>query len=337
MCCFNNGCYLDCGVIQPTGNPGGPTDPPADPPPPGSTSTPVPTSTPISLGTIQARAVQVTQADTSCTAIRAVPTTAGQINNTILQFTRSSASAPPAQMQSGANYVTFANILTGWYTVDSVLPTIDWMYSRACWNNLTTGTTGEGLSQTLGANQTIRWDIGYTLGTAWLQTQGGDVYASGNVRSYIPNVTPRVFSRDGTGGYPGIVTYGTSYDLDSSPLSTGGTLVSSTNWQVNATQTAVDYYDYFYRRFDSPTATDNDSFPNLLSVAKPASRAKPYYIAGDMTTFGDWTVTTGENIIFIVTGNVTIGGKINITGDGFAAFIVNGNNKGEYLRKLFIF
>ena len=336
ICCWNDGCYLDCGVIPPTGG-GGPTDPPADPPPPGSTSTPVPTSTPITLGTIQARAVQVTQADTSCTAIRSVPTTAGQINNTILQFTRSSASAPPAQMQSGANYVTFANILTGWYTVDSILPTIDWMYSRACWNNLTTGTTGEGLSQTLGANQTIAWDIGYTLGTAWLQTQGGDVYASGNVRSYIPNVTPRVFSRDGTGGYSGIVTYGTSYDLDSSPLSTGGTLVSSTNWQVNATQTAVDYYDYFYRRFDSPTATDNDSFPNLLSVAKPASRAKPYYIAGDMTTFGDWTVTTGENIVFIVTGNVTIGGKINITGDGFAAFIVNGNIKGEYLRKLFIF
>ncbi len=199
QCCYKDGCYLDCGVIQPTGGPPGPPDePPADPPPPGSTSTPVPTSTPISLGTIQARAVQVTQDDTSCTAIRAVPTTAGQINNTILQFTRSSASAPPAQVQSGANYVTFANILAGWYTVDSILPTIDWMYSRACWNNLTNGTTGEGLSQTLGANQTIVWDIGYTLGTAWLQTQGGDVYASGNVRSYIPNVTPRVFSRDGT-------------------------------------------------------------------------------------------------------------------------------------------
>ena len=228
QCCYQSGCYLDCGIIQPTGGPPGPPDePPADPPPLGSTSTPVPTSTPISLGTIQARAVQVTQADTSCTAIRAVPTTAGQINNTILQFTRSSASAPPAQVQSGANYVTFANILAGWYTVDSVLPTIDWMYSRACWNNLTTGTTGEGLSQTLNANQTIVWDIGYTLGTAWLQTQGGDVYASGNLRSYIPNVTPRVFSRDGTGGYPGIVTYGTSYDLDSDPFSEGATFNKS--------------------------------------------------------------------------------------------------------------
>lgn len=291
-----------------------------------ATPTPIPpTPTPIPVGTITARAVQITAADTSCAAIKAVPITAGQINGTTFQFSASSASQPPAQTQSGANYVTFANILAGWYSLSPVPPTANWAYARPCWTNITIGTTGEGLSQTLGANQTIAWDIGYTLGTAWLQTQGGDVYASGNLRSYIPNVTPRVFSSNGTGGYPGIVTYGTSYDLDSSPLSTGGTLVSSKNWQVNATRVAIDYYDYFYRRFGAPTATDNNSFPNLLSVAKPASRAKPHYIAGDMTTFGDWTVTTGETIIFIVTGNVTIGGKINITGDGFVAFIVNGN------------
>ena len=119
QCCYNDGCYLDCAVIQPTGGGGGGDgegDGEGEVAPLGSTSTPVPTSTPIALGTIQARAVQVTADDTSCTAIRAVPTTAGQINNTILQFTPSSASAPPAQLQSGANYVTFANILTGWYT-----------------------------------------------------------------------------------------------------------------------------------------------------------------------------------------------------------------------------
>jgi len=305
-------------------------DPPAPPEPtaiptPIPTSTPTPTPTPIPVGTITARAVRINAQDTSCGTIKAVPTTAGQVNGTTLQFTPSSASQPPSQTQSGANYVTFANILAGWYSVDPVPPTVDWMSARPCWTNLTNGATGEGLSNTLPANQTIQWDIGYTLGTAWLQTQGGDVYASGNLRSYIPNVTPRVFSRDGTGGYPGIVTYGTSYDLDSSPFSSGGTLVSSKNWQVHATQAVVDYYDYFYRRFGAPTVTDNDSFPSLLSVAKPASRATPYYIAGNMTTFGDWTVATGENIVFIVTGNVTIGGKINITGDGFVAFIVNGN------------
>ncbi len=46
---------------------------------------------------------------------------------------------------------------------------------------------------------------------------------------------------------------------------------------------------------------------------------------------------TGESIVIIVDGNLTIGGRINITGKGFITFIVNGNNKGEYLRKLFIF
>jgi len=85
---------------------------------------------------------------------------------------------------------------------------------RPCWHNQTTGATGEGLTQTLVDNQTIRWDIGYTLGSAWVQAEGGDVYASGSLRSYIPDVTPRVFTTDGDGGFPGVVTYGTTYDFE---------------------------------------------------------------------------------------------------------------------------
>src|SRR3989344_562193 len=219
------------------GNPG-PTDPPFNPPtntPGGATATP----TPPSLGTIEARAVRVDPADTSCTAIKAVLTTDGEINGTTLQFTPSSASEPTPQTQVGANYVTFADIVTGSYTLDPVPPTADWVFARACSTNLDNGTTGEGLSRTVPANSTIRWDEGYTLGTSWVQTEGGDVYAAGTVRSFIPAVTPRVFNLDGDAGYPGVVTYGTGYDFDSDPFSTGGTLISSTNWEVNTSRSRI--------------------------------------------------------------------------------------------------
>lgn len=284
--------------------------------------TPTPTPTPIPVGTIQARGVQVSPADNSCAAIKAVPTTEGQINGMTLQFTPSSASQPAPQTQSGANYAVFANVPLGSYTLDINPPTANWVYMRPCWTN-TIGSTGETLSATVGQDQTLRWDVGYTLGTPWVQTQGGDVYASGSLRSFIPAVVPRVFNLDGQGGYPGVVTHGTAYDFESDSLSSGGTLVSSTNWLVNASRASVHYYDLYYRRYGSPTTPY--PFANLLAVTKPASSETPYYVVGNMTTSGNWSVGSGESVVFIVNGNLTIGGRINITGTGFVAFIVNGS------------
>ncbi len=300
---------------------------------PTPTSTPMPTPTPTPpTGTIQARGVQVSPADTSCAAIKAVPITDGQINGMVLQFTPSSASQPAPKTQAGAAYAVFANALLGSYTLDPIPPIANWAYVRPCWTNITTGATGEGLTRTLVASQTIRWDIGYTLGTPWVQVQGGDVYASGTLRSFIPAVIPRVFNGNGTGGYPGIIQYGSSCDFDSDPIYNGCTqinppthplIISSTNWQVNASRTTVNYYDLFYRRYSSPTTPY--PFANLLAVTKPASSETPYYVVGNMTTSSNWSVGSGESVVFIVNGNLTIGGRVNITGDGFVAFIVNGS------------
>ena len=144
--------------------------------------------------------------------------------------------------------------------------------------------------------------------------------------SYIPAVSPRVFNDVGSGGYPGMVTYGTSYDFDSEPYSQGSTLVSSKNWLADASRTTINYYDLFYHRFGAPTATDNALFPSLALVTQPASRSTPYYTTGDMATSGNWSVGSGQNIVFLVNGNLTIGGNINITPNstGFVAFVVNG-------------
>jgi hypothetical protein len=326
--CINSACCGNAAEARlcdpnPTGpgGPGGGTDPPTDP-----TDTP---ATP-QVGDIQARAVQVDPADTSCTAIRAIPTSDGEVDGAIHQFTPSSASQPAAQAQSGANYVTFSNIDAGTYTIDPSPPSADWAYVRACSTNLDNGTNAEGLSRNLPNAAILRWDIGYTLGTAWVQAQGGDVYSSGTIRSYLPSVTPRVFITDGTGGYSGVMTYGTSFDFDSDPYETGADIVSTDNWQVNTSRASVNYYDYFYRRFGAPTTPTTEApFDNLTAVTQPASNCtastcSPYYVVGDMTTSGAWSVGTDERIVIIVNGNLTINGRINITGNGFIAFIVNG-------------
>ncbi len=324
--CCGNGAEARYCELTPTGDGtggGGSTTAPTDPPPESTSSVP-------QVGDIQARAVQVDPSDTSCTAIRAIPTTDGEVNGTTLQFTPSSASQPAAQVQSGANYVTFSGVTAGTYTIDPNPPSADWAYVRACSRNLDTGTNAEGLSRNLPNAAVLQWDIGYTLGTAWVQAQGGDVYSSGTIRSYLPSVTPRVFITDGTGGYPGVMTYGTSFDFDSDPYDTGADIVSADNWQVNTSRASVNYYDYFYRRFGAPTTpTTAAPFDNLTAVTQPASNCtastcSPYYVVGDMATSGAWSVGTDERIVIIVNGNLTINGRINITGNGFIAFIVNG-------------
>lgn len=325
QCCWEDGCYLNCGGNVPSGGGG---EPEPEPPPPGSTNTPVPTPSPtlvpVAIGTLRARAVEVDPADTSCGAIRGVPTTNGEITGTVLGFTANSQNQPTPQTQSGANYVTFATQFGGSYTLDPLLPSANWVLAGGCWSN-TDGSSGTGFNATLGDAEILTWDIGYLLGSAWVQTEGGDVYASGTIESYIPGVTPRVISRDGDGGSPGVVTYGTTYDFDGTSAGAGGDYVSSENWLANATRTSVDYYDFFYNRFGRPSATDNDLFSNLEAVDQPASRATPYYINGDIITSGDWVIADDESVIFIVTGDITIGGRVTITPGGFAAFIARGD------------
>lgn len=290
---------------------------------PGSTPVaslpPTPTATPAPA-TIRARAMLVTPLDTSCTTVRASTT---GVDGTILQFTPSSASQPTAQQQIGTSYVTFSNIDSGTYIINPQSPA-QYVLARACWSK-TSGTSGEGLAEVLAGGNTLTWDLGYTLGTAWSQIQGGDAYASAALQSYIPApASPRVFITDGPGGYPGIATYGVSYDFDSNGLAAGAGYVSRTNWLVNDTLAATDFYQLMLRRFGGVPAVVDYDYP-AAPVPQPASRAKPYYVNNHMTTQGDWSVGSGQTLIFIVDGNLTIGGKVNITGNGFVAFIVNGN------------
>jgi hypothetical protein len=188
------------------------------------------------------------------------------------------------------------------------------------------------MSAIVNNSETLSWDLGYTLGVAWSQAQGGDVYASGTLQSYVPvGTTPRAFIVNGAGGYPGVATYGQTYDFDAG-TGNGSTYVSSKNWLVKDTSPDTDFYQLMYRQFGgAPVTVDyiNPISPITQPPYKPDPNNPdiyiPYYVTGNMTTSGNWSVGDGKKLIFIVNGDLTINGKINLVGSGFAAFIVNGN------------
>jgi hypothetical protein len=130
------------------------------------------------------------------------------------------------------------------------------------------------------------------------------------------------------------VTYGSTdvnpYDFSLATTDTGSTIVSSKNWLTHdgPFQTR-DFYSYYFGGFGSPTTVDYDHVSS--PITQPAVKAKsadgkdvPYVVSGAMTTSGNWNVASG-NLIFLVDGNLTINGTMNVSGTGNIIFIVKGD------------
>jgi outer membrane biosynthesis protein TonB len=300
---------------------------PTSTPTPTATSTPSPTPTPTPLpGNIQARAWKITSADTTCNAVySAAP--ADAISGTVFN----TSPVLGARSQSGSAYSSWTNVPSAIsYRIDAA-PPAGYTIQAACFRrDLTNPLTGTGTSAFMGSGETIQWDLGYTIGSAWSQAVGGDVYVSGSLRSPIPVVppapAPRVFLRSAAGVPAGVVSYGTTYDLDST-ASVGETLVSGTNWLTKDTLRTVDYYQLMLQRFGGIPLTWDFTSP-ASPIPQPSYKTDmsvPYYIKGNMTTQGNWLVGDGKKLIVFVDGNLTVSGKINVAGSGFIAFIVNGD------------
>jgi len=192
---------------------------------------------------------------------------------------------------------------------------------------------GSSLASEVSAEETLTWDLGYTLGHAWFQTGGGgDVYTGGTLTSLLPgSASPRLFNLLGEGGYPGIVTHGSDtplpgYDFDTMVEGDGRTLVSPTNWLVHDTQPfwkRWEPYTIFWRRFGGTPIVDYDG--TAIALQQPPSRPRPYVVKGVMNTQGNWVVPDGEKLIFLVDGTLTLKGTVTEEGTGMAIFVVNGD------------
>lgn len=291
---------------------------------PSATGTPTPTPTPAN-GTIQARAVQVFPSDISCNAVNN-PTAPALPGTTTFSTNPSLGDLP----QSGSTYVSWS-APPGPYSISAVAPT-NYVLAAACWNRtLTNPTSDTGLSSSIDSGETLTWNLGFTLGTPWSEVTGGDVYASSQLNSPIPD--SHVFINDGTGGYPGVATYGLSYHFDSGAV-TGRDKVSSTNWLAHESTSTVDYYQLMLSRFGgapaawdytSPDPANPDSYLTHDQPGYKADMDTPYYVNGSLETTGNWLIPDGKKLIFIVNGNLKIDGFIKTSGSGFIAFIVKGN------------
>jgi hypothetical protein len=274
----------------------------------------------VCTGTVRARACLVLAGD-SCNTVRVCST---PLTPTILSATGTTSLSP--KTQTDGNYVSWLNTQAGTYTIAGNAPS-GYVLRDACWERSSTvPTTGMNRTSSFAeSGETLSWDLGYTVPGPWLQTGGGgDVYASGTLQTYVPaGTTPRLFSLTGSGGSPGIVTYGSSYDFDSDVSEPGDSFVSETGWLVNETYAPTDYYQVFYHRFGSPTptATGDTTISTQLD-----SSADPYYYNGNVTVSGGaWNISNGASVVVLVSGNLTINTPITITPGGFVAFIVNGN------------
>ena len=164
-CDNTNTCYYTGCSVVPTGGSG-------PPPPPGSSPTPSPTPippTPALPATLQAVAVQVTPVDTSCTAIHNAYLAGIGVSGTVFGFT---VNPPAPQTQSGATLLTFSNVTPGTYTLTATPPSANWVVSSPC--QYRNGTlVGLGYSVAVNGGDTVKWEIGYTKGTAYVSGRLG--------------------------------------------------------------------------------------------------------------------------------------------------------------------
>ncbi len=276
------------------------------------------------VGNVQIRAIVIPSSISTCSQVNSAT------NYIAESVALSSNPAAPQMTPTDGTYATWTDVEDG--TIDYIdNPPAGDVLKLACYTTDGGLTWGTGYEATLGAGQTLTWNLGYTVGAPWIQTGGGgDVYGATNVQSYIPaGAVPRYFALDGAGGTPGVVTYGAGYDFDSTLLGLGEAYVSSQGWLVNETYPATDYYAVMYHRFGSPADADADYTGETTLTAIPSQPPKngnAYYVSGDLTIgTNPWVVGSGQSIVILVSGNLTINEPINITPGGFIAFIVNGD------------
>lgn len=290
------------------------------------TSTPTPTPTSI----VRARAVIVDEG-ALCPTIAASSNGLDQTDFSLIPQV-----LPDPQTQSGNSQVEFDQAIGGTsYTIDYTLDTpfagnytID-PAGGACYTTDGGSAWSNGLSATLPMGGVLEWELGFIPPGGWSQAIGGDVYVSGSIISNLPATYADTFLlADEPAAESGVVSYGGSYDFRLDNQDDGEDSVSPTNRLINQASIPIftnDWYQEYYDRFGSPTAYDRDctSGCSVLEAEFPSS--DPYYINGDVTIAGAFSIDSGQTIIMLIDGDLTIDNPINITSGGFIAFIVSGD------------
>jgi len=180
----------------------------------------------------------------------------------------------------------------------------------------------------------VDFGISPTGSNGWFQTQEGDVYSGGQIRSQVP--AGKNFSLDGSGGFPGIV----SFNGDNADFSPGE--ISSKKWLAN-TPAKANFYDYFYLLLGSPDLEDSPG--EIRNEDLPAEDGVRAY-SGDIQTGNTWQIGARKMVIstdgkFLIKHRILIsqGGSLVVVAKGGIGVSKNLTATGEqnnYLGGIFI-
>jgi hypothetical protein len=284
-------------------------------------------------GTAEVRAKRVAPSDFSCAAVQS---SSVDVIGTNIGLTPN---VPPGnKTQNTPSAVSWNNVTPGVYTVSGA-PPAGYILKNACWTrDINAPLSGSGLSANIGSTETTSWELGYTFGTPWTRGEDGEMTICTDVASNIPtlaNPNPS-FVLNNPGNYPGIVSYGNTYDFDGS--GGGASQVSSTDWLAKEAIPSIcgdsangipptNWYQYFANKMDLsslpifvPTLpgdqTKNDFTNTINRVDQDLSLGGP---------LGSWNLGANKTLIIFVNGDVTIKTNITLGNNSFFALIANGD------------
>ena len=156
----------------------------------------------------------------------------------------------------------------------------------------------------------------------WFQTQGGDIYTGGNLRSNIPAgaIDPNLSLK--LDKWPGIVSH-----QDESGVSLGSGFPSNDtedHWLAQSEYQGKPYdsFQFFRKKFASQIAQENYSEG---SGNNAPLEDKVYYAKSSRTLSGNWNIGANRWIILLVEGDININTNIRVPAGSFLALVATGN------------
>ena len=300
-----NPCINICGGPTPTPGPG-PTPTPTPTPPPSCTVDLIPSSADVSMGSPLSLIASVVPQDGTVDSVNFISD-----NETVVTVDPASDNSSPYVTDATGVAIGSANVVAA-VIMGGV--------------NRCTDTSA----------------INITSPGPWWQVQDADIITNGNLSSLIPTTTcllpgcNPIFDLDGPGGYPGVPSYGGSYDFE---MGSGTGTVSSTGWLANSMTTLNKVYDYSY--FEGLVRPDVE----INEIIEPEIQGGYLIFQGNATRDyvwfkkqGDLTITGTANlqdrkVVLLVDGDLYLGrppaqsgSSIRVRdGSGFFMAIVSGD------------
>jgi hypothetical protein len=217
----------------------------------------------------------------------------------------------------------------------TVVPPVNYFPTLVCWtyDTLVPPTTflpQHDFTARIVGGQFLKGYFGFSIGgNGWTQTVGGDTYAATSVSSKIPVTAPQAyFSANGPGGYPGLLTYGSSFDVSLNAMTngaeSGSNTLSTTRWNASATNPTQSLYDHFTLLLGGMVGSGDpwDADGELSASDFSGCVSSDYcFFSGNPTINNALTIGANEKRILVINGALTIKNTITITPGGFFAII----------------